>query len=104
MSRCPTVFLPATDFGAPLGTHGELRSLPWKVSSISKSAARVSVTLCSGTSVRTPLVYRRRLTLDRDSACMTWEETLGEPLVESAAGSVAATSHLRPDLCLTERC
>lgn len=71
----PNGFFSGDYFGAPLGTHGELRSLPWTVSSISKSAARVSVTLV-GTSVRTPLIYRRTLTLERNSACMTWEETL----------------------------
>ena len=71
----PNGFFAGDYFGAPLGTHGELRSLPWAVESIDKSATAVRVTLV-GKSVRTPLVYRRTLTLDRDSAAMTWVETL----------------------------
>lgn len=79
----PNGFFAGDYFGAPLGTHGELRSLPWAVTDLVTTREAVSVTLV-GRSVRTPLVYRRELTLRRDSGLMAWRETLenrrAEPL------------------------
>ncbi len=71
----PNGFFAGDYFGAPLGTHGELRSLPWEVTEIATQKNAVRVTLV-GRSVRTPLVYRRELTLRRDSGLMDWRETL----------------------------
>ena len=79
----PNGFFAGDYFGAPLGTHGELRSLPWAVTDRVATSEEVRVTLV-GHSVRTPLIYRRELTLRRDSALMHWRETLenrwAEPL------------------------
>ena len=79
----PNGFFAGDYFGAPLGTHGELRSLPWAVTDTLATSEEVRVTLV-GHSVRTPLIYRRELTLRRDSALMHWRETLenrwAEPL------------------------
>lgn len=79
----PNGFFAGDYFGAPLGTHGELRSVPWEVTDIATAKNEVRVTVV-GRSVRTPLVYRRELTLRRDSALMQWRETLenrwAEPL------------------------
>ena len=79
----PNGFFAGDYFGAPLGTHGELRSLPWEVTDLATAPDEVRVTL-EGRSVRTPLVYRRELTLRRDSGLMRWRETLenrrAEPL------------------------
>jgi hypothetical protein len=71
----PTGFFATDYFGAPIGTHGELRALPWTVESVRSTKAGLSVTL-AGRSVRTPLVYRRTLTLGRDDPLMHWTETL----------------------------
>lgn len=71
----PNGFFPTNYFGAPLGTHGELRAVPWEVEDISVRAAEVQVTLV-GRSVRTPLVYRRTLRLPRDSQWLFWRESL----------------------------
>ena len=54
----PNGFFAGDYFGAPLGTHGELRCVPWIVEEIQSTAREVRVRLC-GHSVRTPLVYRR---------------------------------------------
>ena len=79
----PNGFFAGDYFGAPIGTHGELRSLPWEVTEIATTENELRVTLV-GTSVRTPLVYRRELTLRRESGLMQWRETLenrwAEPL------------------------
>lgn len=71
----PTGFFACDYFGAPIGTHGELRALPWAVESIRADKNSVRVMLV-GPSVRTPLVYRRELTVHRDSALMHWQETV----------------------------
>lgn len=71
----PAGFFAGDYFGAPLGTHGELRSLPWDVERIRAGAQELSVTLV-GRSVRTPLVYRRELMVRRDSARLLWRETV----------------------------
>ena len=79
----PNGFFAGDYFGAPIGTHGELRCLPWEVTEIATTKNELRVTLV-GTSVRTPLVYRRELTLRRESGLMQWRETLenrwAEPL------------------------
>ena len=71
----PNGFFPGDYFGAPLGTHGELRAVPWAVESIRQTRHELTVTL-RGPSVRTPLVYRRELTVRADSALMQWKETV----------------------------
>ncbi len=71
----PNGFFPGSYFGAPLGTHGELRALPWTVEKISRTADILRVTL-RGASVRTPLVYVRELTVRRTSAQLGWKETV----------------------------
>jgi len=79
----PTGFFPCDYFGAPVGTHGELRSVPWSVEDIQAGPAELRVVL-TGHSVRTPFRYRRELTVRRDSARMHWRETVenraAEPL------------------------
>ena len=79
----PSGFFAGDYFGAPIGTHGELRCLPWEVTEIATTKNELRVTLV-GTSVRTPLVYRRELTLRRESGLLQWRETLenrwAEPL------------------------
>ena len=72
----PNGFFRTDYFGAPLGTHGELRSVPWSVESIRRTASTLRVVLV-GMSVRTPLVYRRELTVRAGSAQLHWKETLG---------------------------
>lgn len=71
----PNGFFPASYFGAPLGTHGELRAVPWEVTEMAADAAGARVTLV-GRSIRTPLVYRRTLRLTRESPLMSWRESL----------------------------
>jgi hypothetical protein len=71
----PTGFSPCDYFGAPIGTHGELRSLPWEVESIRSGPLELRVVLV-GRSVRTPFIYRRELTLRCDNALMHWQETV----------------------------
>lgn len=71
----PTGFFPTEYFGAPIGTHGELRALPWTVEQVRQTKAGLTVTLV-GRSVRTPLVYRRTLILGRNDPLMRWTETV----------------------------
>lgn len=71
----PAGFFAGSYFGAPLGTHGELRSLPWAVERIRTEARELAVTLV-GRSVRTPLVYRRELVVRRDSCLLLWREAV----------------------------
>jgi hypothetical protein len=71
----PNGFFAGDYFGAPLGTHGELRCVPWYVSDIQRGTKQVKVTL-RGPSIRTPLVYVRELTLRTESPLMEWRETV----------------------------
>ena len=71
----PNGFFACDYFGAPLGTHGELRAVPWYVTEIRRKAKALTVTM-RGPSVRTPLVYVRELTLRAGSALMEWRETV----------------------------
>ncbi len=71
----PNGFFAGEYFGAPLGTHGELRALPWVVEEIRRSRTAVTAVL-RGASVRTPLVYRRELTVEAGSPFLTWTETV----------------------------
>ncbi|MDB6092756.1 MAG: hypothetical protein JWM32_318 [Verrucomicrobia bacterium] len=79
----PNGFFAGDYFGAPVGTHGELRAVPWVVETIRSTRSELTVTL-RGASVRTPLVYRRELTVKAGSALMDWRETVenrsAEPL------------------------
>lgn len=71
----PNGFFAGDYFGAPLGTHGELRALPWTVDDVRVRAGEVRARL-TGRSVRTPIVYRRELVLKADSGLLRWTETL----------------------------
>lgn len=71
----PTGFFPSDYFGAPIGTHGEIRSVPWTVERMGRGPTWVEVTLL-GWSVRTPLGYRRTLRLDASSSRLEWTETV----------------------------
>lgn len=71
----PAGFFPTSYFGAPIGTHGELRALPWAVEEIWSHRDELVVTF-AGHSVRTPLVYRRTLTVGRTDRLMRWTETV----------------------------
>ena len=68
-------------FGAPVGTHGELRAVPWVVEEIKSKRTELTVTL-RGPSVRTPLVYVRELTVRAGGALMEWRETVQNRSVE----------------------
>lgn len=71
----PNGFFAGDYFGAPVGTHGELRSVPWVVEDIKSSRTELTVIL-RGPSVRTPLVYVRELTVLAGGALMEWRETV----------------------------
>lgn len=71
----PNGFFAGDYFGAPLGTHGELRCVPWAVTAVAATRDEVRLTL-AGSSVRTPLVYVRELRLTRTSPRLEWRETL----------------------------
>lgn len=71
----PTGFFPTDYFGAPIGTHGELRALPWTVEPVRRTKTGLAVTLV-GRSVRTPLVYRRTLAVGRNDPLLRWTETV----------------------------
>lgn len=97
----PNGFFAGSYLGAPLGTHGELRSLPWEVVTLEVTAEEARVHLV-GRSVRTPLCYHRHLTVRRDDPRLHWQEgvenrsalrlpvawlqhpTFGGPLVDGA--------------------
>ena len=71
----PNGFFAGDYFGAPVGTHGELRAVPWIVEEIKSTRTELTVTL-RGPSVRTPLVYVRELTVRAGGALMEWRETV----------------------------
>lgn len=71
----PNGFFAGDYFGAPLGTHGELRAVPWIVEEIEGTASELTVTL-RGRSVRTPFDYVRELTVRAGGALMEWRETV----------------------------
>lgn len=71
----PTGFMPTNYYGAPIGAHGELRAVPWKVTSITQEQGALVVSL-HGNSVRTPFRIERRWILQADSRCLIWEETV----------------------------
>ena len=71
----PNGFFPADYFGAPLGCHGEIQSVPWQAEILEQSKARVRIRL-TGRSVRTPWVLVRELELAGDDAVVRWTEKL----------------------------
>jgi hypothetical protein len=71
----PNGFFPADYFGAPLGCHGELQSIPWSVEILEDSAERVRVRL-TGEAARTPWVLTRELVLEAGAAVVRWRERL----------------------------
>ena len=78
----PNGFFPGDYFGAPVGTHGEIRSVPWTVEKISTGARELRVELC-GRSVRTPFVYRRELIVRAGSPLLQWRETVANRAARS---------------------
>ena len=71
----PNGFFPTDYFGAPLGCHGELQSVPWTAEILEESVERVRVRL-TGRSVRTPWVLTRELELAAGEPVMRWRERL----------------------------
>lgn len=71
----PNGFFPGDYYGAAVGCHGELQSVPWQVESISQEDDSVCVTVI-GRSVRTPWILRREYTLESGSSQIQWTETL----------------------------
>ncbi len=72
----PNGFFPGDYFGAPLGTHGEMRCVPWTVESVRAQGGILRI-IMTGTSLRTPLTYRRELTVRAASGQLSWRETVG---------------------------
>ncbi|MBM3803592.1 MAG: DUF4432 family protein [Acidimicrobiia bacterium] len=71
----PIGFFPTEYFGAPIGVHGEFRSLPFDAQILEESRERVRVKVV-GRSIRTPFVLERTWELHRDSYVLVWDETL----------------------------
>jgi len=71
----PTGFHPTQYYGAPIGAHGEFRSLEWEVEILESGPERARVKV-TGNSVRTPLVMERIWELGAGSRTLAWEETL----------------------------
>lgn len=78
----PNGFFACDYFGAPLGTHGELRAVPWTVQAIRQTGPTLTVKLRGG-SIRTPLVYIRVLTVRAGSRLMEWRETVQNRSIEA---------------------
>ena len=109
----PNGFFPATYYGASLGCHGEIQSVPWTADVLEESDERVRIRLI-GHSVRTPWVLTRELELAADSTLVRWRERLdnrsterlpvawlqhpgfGGPLIENAELVTAARTLLTP--------
>ncbi len=69
----PTGFFPTSYYGAPIGAHGELRSVCWEVVDIAESDSRLEVRVV-GNSIRTPLRVERTWTLFSGSKSLIWRE------------------------------
>src|SRR5690606_10009540 len=69
----PTGFFATEYFGAPIGLHGELRSVPFEVEILEESPERVRVKVV-GKSIRTPFVLERTWELGRGSEVLVWDE------------------------------
>ncbi len=116
----PSGFFPGDYFGALLGCHGELHSIPWEVEVLEQSAQRVRIAL-TGSSVRTPLKLNREIILETGEPFLRWTDTLynradmrlpvawlqhpgfGGPFIEgaelvTAASSISVPPADRPEL------
>lgn len=71
----PTGFFPTSYFGAPIGAHGEIRSVCWEVVEITETDSRLDVRLV-GNSVRTPFRVERTWTLLSGSRSLIWKERI----------------------------
>jgi hypothetical protein len=71
----PNGFFPADYYGAPLGCHGEIQSVPWTAEILEQSAARVRVRL-TGRSVRTPWELTREVELTAGATSVRMHERL----------------------------
>ena len=71
----PNGFFPTEYYGAALGCHGEIQSIPWQVTDIEQNDNWVRVRLL-GKSVRTPWEFSREYTLQTDALQIFWTETL----------------------------
>ncbi|MDB6128331.1 MAG: hypothetical protein JWM35_2227 [Verrucomicrobia bacterium] len=109
----PNGFFPADYYGAPLGCHGEMQSVPWTAEILEQSESRVSVRL-TGRSVRTPWLLVRELHLAAGERAARWTERLtnrsgmrlpvawlhhpgfGGPLIEGAELVTSARTVLTP--------
>jgi hypothetical protein len=72
----PNGFFPAHYYGAPIGCHGDMQSIPWEVTHEVESPERAEIQL-TGRSRRTPLTMTRKLTLSPDEAWVSIEDTVG---------------------------
>ena len=109
----PNGFFPADYYGAPLGCHGELLSVPWTAEVIEESSECVLVRL-TGRGARTPWMVTRELELRTGEPFVRWSERLtnrsaarlpaawlhhpgfGGPLIEGAEIVTAARTVLTP--------
>ena len=71
----PNGFFPADYYGAPLGCHGELQSVPWTAEVLEESDQRVRIRL-TGRGVRTPWMLDRELELAAGEAQVRWLDRL----------------------------
>jgi len=71
----PNGFFPTNYYGASLGCHGELQSVPWEAEILEQSAAEVRVKLV-GRSVRTPWELTREIELRANDPVVRWHERL----------------------------
>jgi len=71
----PNGFFPATYYGAALGCHGELQSVPWEAEILEQSNAMVRVRLI-GRGVRTPWELTREIELRANDPAVRWHERL----------------------------
>ena len=71
----PNGFFPTDYYGAPLGCHGEMQSIPWTAEVLEESAERVRVRF-TGRSVRTPWILTRDLELRARESVVRWRERL----------------------------
>ena len=120
----PNGFFPCDYYGAPLGCHGEIQSVPWVWRVIEESANCVRLRL-KGKNIRTPFELTREMVLEKGSFRIAWQDTLynrcadrlpvailqhptfGGPFIEGAelivkANTIAVPPADRPELSQLE--
>lgn len=71
----PNGFFPADYYGAPLGCHGELHSVPWTAEIVETTSSVVRVRM-TGRSIRTPWMLTREVELTAGEPVVRWRERL----------------------------